>query len=1101
MSAPAEHHYTRILEATRQPFTRHAIRDFRVILESVFRHLSSEDDRSFSNLYARIEYVMDRRGADADTRDQVHALRMLTNRNAHEHREPGRDEYLLALKALCQTVETFYGVLAPLALVRLYAELGDRRLVRDRRTTRETVALMKPLVMKVGELQRTAQGHRYFTLSCREEELGEIELQLWQSEQNDLSRLQPLLRPWQTLYVSECRKSDTRPGHFSSTGRTQVVLEPDLLVDISDLSECFSGRHVVPLIALLKKLMPQEASAATFKGNMVNTLLDEAVRTEEPEFRSAFKNAVADHVLQAVALGRGELNAMYEDIRDRHWVNLMKTADSVRGRPVRIEPTFLSARYGLQGRLDLLVEDDTDPLRKDVYELKSGKAPDYHVWSSNEMQVVGYNLLLRSTFGEGRTGSSAILYSADDADPLRNVTSTTASENRLLEVRNFLVAQLLSIAAGDDAVLGLIHPDAAAALPPYIREGFARYHAAYSGADELARAYYRRFLGFVVREYLNAKCGMYSSTEREEEGDGFAALWLHGEERKALSFGILRNMRFSRFEGGTSRVHFLIVDPQHHNFRVGDTVIAYPRGGGGLAPLEQQVVKARIDRLTQDGLSVSLNNRQLDASYFDRGLEWVVEHDLYESSHWHASRSLFSVLLPSNRERFDRLVGRMAPVSEPVVQVAGEGLNDNQRLTLQESVDARDYHLVQGPPGTGKTSTYLTRLVRESMSQRGSLVVVAFTNRAVEEISQRLEEAEIPFLRMGSRQSKAEAELSAMVGKGKGGLEEAGDRIRAHRVFLATVATMNTRLDVLRRLKDDLRTLIVDEASQLTEPALIGLVMSFERFILIGDQNQLPPVVTQSAAFCRVKDPVLLEAGIRSLDRSLFERMVEQAQRKGWGHAHGMLTTHFRMHADIAALIDPWYGHRLRCGSGEQRTEHVFEGPADGMWDRVLSAGRAVFVPSPKETTSKYHETEAKRIVSLLHYLRRVEGTAFKAEDVGVVTPWRTQIGLIRNLIGTEGPLQDVNIDTVERFQGSENRIILVSMAVYHPAQLELLRSPGVFRYRGEDGADKEVVLDRKLLVTLSRAKRQLVLFGDEQVLMSEPRYASVVTGMRRIEL
>jgi superfamily I DNA and/or RNA helicase len=214
-----------------------------------------------------------------------------------------------------------------------------------------------------------------------------------------------------------------------------------------------------------------------------------------------------------------------------------------------------------------------------------------------------------------------------------------------------------------------------------------------------------------------------------------------------------------------------------------------------------------------------------------------------------------------------------------------------------------------------------------------------------------------------------------------------------------------------------------------------------------------------------------------------------------------MLTTHFRMHAEIASLIDPWYGHRLRCGSEAQRADYEFLGPEDGRWKRVLSAGRVVFIPSPHEMTSKYHDTEARRIVSLLKYLRDSGGASFKPEHVGVVTPWRTQIGLIRNLLGAESNLQEVNIDTVERFQGSENRIILVSMAVYHPAQLALLRSPGVFRYREEDEKETEVSLDRKLLVTLSRAKQQILFFGDERVLKSNPHYASVIERMQRVEI
>jgi superfamily I DNA and/or RNA helicase len=119
---------------------------------------------------------------------------------------------------------------------------------------------------------------------------------------------------------------------------------------------------------------------------------------------------------------------------------------------------------------------------------------------------------------------------------------------------------------------------------------------------------------------------------------------------------------------------------------------------------------------------------------------------------------------------------------------------------------------------------------------------------------------------------------------------------------------------------------------------------------------------------------------------------------------------------------------------------------------------------------------------------------------VGVVTPWRTQIGLIRHLIGQDDVLQSINIDTVERFQGSENQIILVSMAVSHPAQMQMLRSPGTFYW--EEGAEiRSVDVDRKLLVSLSRAMNQVILFGDERVLMSDAVYQKAISAMQRITL
>ncbi|WP_460503973.1 hypothetical protein, partial [Hymenobacter agri] len=79
-----------------------------------------------------------------------------------------------------------------------------------------------------------------------------------------------------------------------------------------------------------------------------------------------------------------------------------------------LEPTFLSATYGLQGRLDLLHE---SPTGYDLIELKSSKAvPGGQPWTNHTAQAQLYRLLLESVFGaDGETagrGRTSILYSS-----------------------------------------------------------------------------------------------------------------------------------------------------------------------------------------------------------------------------------------------------------------------------------------------------------------------------------------------------------------------------------------------------------------------------------------------------------------------------------------------------------------------------------------------------------------------------------------------------------------------------------------------------------------------------------------------------------------
>jgi hypothetical protein len=671
-----------------------------------------------------------------------------------------------------------------------------------------------------------------------------------------------------------------------------------------------------------------------------------------------------------------------------------------------------------------------------------------------------------------------------------------------MRLRNEVVSDLLAIARGDYAPLDRLLKCDTNPLQKFNAQRIEAFHAGFTGSDPLRKAYYLALLSFLLREYLDMKCGFSVSPFRNDDRNGHAALWLEGVEEKVDAFKAMADLRFKGFEPGKSVVSFSLPEPREHNFRVGDLVVLHGSDGEGPGPLRQQVVKARIEEIGQETVRVSLNNRQLDASHFGKYPDWILEHEGNEKSKWKVVQMLFSILQRNNESRFRILAGIARPRFGSLPDIDAQGLNNNQADLIRAALAARDYYLVQGPPGTGKTSTFLTRLVAERLKSPGSIAIVAFTNRAVDEIAHQLGRRGVPFVRLGSRQA-----LSAGLQAHIDNLDVAGacNFMSSQRVFLSTVATMTSQLDNLRILKDDLDTLVVDEASQLDEAQLSGMLLSFQRYILIGDQNQLPPIVTQDPVFCRVTDPLLTDMGMRDLSESVFERLMRNARAKGWTDAYGMLDTQYRMHRHISALIEPWYGDRLQAGHERQSEPGPGWVPpasgADSPWDGLLLAGRAVFVPSPRRNTAKYHDAEATRIAGLLRHMRDGLGDTFTDESIGVVTPWRTQISKIREHIGKDPSLSKVMIDTVERFQGSEKDRILVSFAVCHPGQMSILRTPGTFSHTGPEGEPQDIDIDRKLLVTLSRARRQVVVFGDEDVLSSDPVWSDVITRMTRYPL
>ncbi|SHL89666.1 Superfamily I DNA and/or RNA helicase [Chitinophaga jiangningensis] len=1087
--------FARIQEAANTPQPNDKLRLYKLILESLFRDLTRQEHRSFGNLFARMQFYFDKEIVPADIQQQLTALRILTSRATRTIFPLQGEEHTLCIKALAESVAWFYSAVVPLRLSETYYDAGDKSLSRNIRNRPASIISLKCMVTAVGPLVTNQQGKYSCVLLAKNDEQGDFELSLDGLDSIAVMALHAQLRPYDSLHVIHCRQEETEEHQtpfYTTTAESQLVLEPDLLIDISDLAECFNHKGVNKLLYLVKKLVPQTSSPAAFKGNLVNALLDEMLRNKAIDFKTSFKEAVADNVLQAAAYGRDKINEMFRDIRQSHWANLHQTVADLQNKPVRIEPTFFSCNYGIQGRLDIMAEDDTDPNRKEIFELKSGKAPDFNTWKNHEMQVVGYNLLLRSAFGRKRKGSSAILYSGAQAQPLRNVSSTHAGENALLQLRNEVVAMLLRLAAGEYDILSTINSTAAAGLPSFSMEPFMGFEKAWNEAPDITKTYYKTFLSFILREFLQAKCGMFSEVHREDDADGFAALWLQQEEEKADRFNIIPGLQFREFDSNSSSVTFDIVTTVSHNFRVGDTAIIYARTGAELKPLQQELLKGRIEELGRDHLVFSLNNRQMTLDFFRQHDEWIIEHDIYESNYWIAASALFYMLAPQYRNKAETLLGLRAPRTRELEIPLPPMFNRNQEEIVRNAIQAEDYYLLQGPPGTGKTSAMLTTIADELVKRNNHVVIVAFTNKAVEEICGKLDAKDISYLRMGGRNTASAVQLKELCMNGS--LDDAKQFITSHRIFVGTVATMATRLDLLITMGIPMDVLIADEASQLTEPQLLGLLMPFRKFILIGDQNQLPPVVAQESFFCETTNEDLRQIGIADLRCSIFERLMQQCKQNNWLHAWGMLNTHFRMHDSIASMVNPYYAGQLTSGRIEQQ-EAFTRNAGNSQWDRLLSLGRKVFIPSPFEPTSKMNSTEAARVVDLLRYLRQQYGPAFTKDTVGVVTPWRTQISLIRELIADDKELQAVNIDTVERFQGSENDIIIVSLAVYHTGQVHTLQCIGRFQWEGE-----QIEVDRKLLVTLSRARKQVIMMGYEPVLQESAHYRRVLGEMVRVE-
>jgi DNA replication ATP-dependent helicase Dna2 len=322
------------------------------------------------------------------------------------------------------------------------------------------------------------------------------------------------------------------------------------------------------------------------------------------------------------------------------------------------------------------------------------------------------------------------------------------------------------------------------------------------------------------------------------------------------------------------------------------------------------------------------------------------------------------------------------------------------------------------------------------------------------------------------------------------------DLVQKHRIIVGTVASISGKPELFK-LKVFERA-VIDEASQIPEPMLIGLLTRFAHVTLIGDHKQLPAVVAQPEAWSAVEDAALNELGVHNLRNSLFERLYRRCQAKGWEHAYACLSHQGRMHQAIMAFPNRFfYEGRLQtlpegnAGFFAQVARELFpQSVCTNAFEAALAQNRMIFVPVPSEPgpgTKKTNVAEAEaaaRICIRLKALYGRCGRTWQAGSLGVITPYRAQIAQIRHALQSFGFEGDYpTIDTVERYQGGARDAIVLSLCAHSERQL---RSIGSFSEEG---------VDRKLNVALTRARELLIVLGDPEVLSKVELYRNLISN------
>ncbi len=909
-----------------------------------------------------------------------------------------------------------------------------------------------------------------------------------------------------------------------------TIFEPDYLVNISTVAHCFTNYAESPFVDLIKKLEPQKNSEAIVLGNLAGQLLDESIHQlpNTHSYNESIKSFFKDNAINLLTADVGPMfhqdaQKQKHNIGNAITIALPKAVGQFDSKNGIVEPSFFSEMLGLQGRMDYLQMD-----YKVLMEQKSGKgAFPYGNFEKPKhtdehyIQMLLYMALIRYNYRESyeRNGNRlhAFLLYSKYSESLLGLGFAPELIFKAIKVRNGIAwTEMLYTQPDGYRILDELSPEQLnkkevnnRLWTDYQYPQIAAVLNPIHQASDLEKAYYFRFLTFIANEHVMSKLG-----NKTKESSGFAATWHNSLEEKRQAGNIYDSLRLlSPTKETTGRIRSVILgfsendDKDMSNFRVGDIVILYPYTEGKEPDARKTMVhRCTIENIGTDTIQLRLRAVQSDNRVFVAKINhpWAIEHDFMESSYSSLYKGM-QAFLTAPKDRRDLLLLQREPQIDNSITLKGDyGEFNNLMLRLKR---AKDIFLIIGPPGTGKTSYGMLNTVKEELLEPdASILLLSYTNRAVDEICNKLADEGIDFIRIGGEYSCADnyrGNLLSFKVEQNGNLQTLKDMLLKTKVFVGTTIALNSNIALFQLKQFTLA--VIDEASQILEPHLIGLLSAnknntpaIRKFVLIGDHKQLPAVVQQTEDVSRVQDVLLNNIHLTNCRISLFECLLRKyANNKNVTY---MLKKQGRMHHDIAIFPNfAFYNNLLEeVPRPHQNIVLPTRGESKNGIIDLLKTRRIVFVDSenPNDSLSdKVNQTEAEMVAATVVKVYEIE----KLNDfdvnrtVGVIVPYRNQIATVRNAIDKYGIklLDSITIDTVERFQGSQRKYIIYGFTIQKYYQLNFLTN-NVF----EDEIDRNIV-DRKLNVAMTRAEEHLIMFGNAELLSNNFTFFKLMEFVR----
>ena len=1090
-----------------------AYRQLRELLEECCKSQLDETAFQKADLAACINYVAVKLNISNVAQHRLHTFRLTSNAILNHQEEPTRDSLLRDVKTLAFFIQLISDQPIPPSLHRLLPQA-------DATYNAAPPSLRKEKCMRVSYLYK--DDHYLYVQSLDKSFEEPLKVRYNIEEVNaEFAETSSLL--WSQAVLNLLDVGIDSEGILIPT---IIVLEPDYLLDISSLAECYKeyGHH--PANYLVNRLSPSQNTSAMLLGNIANLFLDEWIyAVETPDYQKCMRKAFRIYALQLVACN--ELNdpvkakAFFKQC-EQQFLNMKQTVEhtfqaegyKLQKKDAVLEPSFICEALGVQGRLDYMQRDMSS-----FIEMKSGKAEEFKsrghllLKENHQVQMQLYQAVLEYSMGKDHRHTKAyLLYSRYPF--LHPARPSWALLRRVINFRNQIVATEYAVQQQHSEeftakCLAAINPEVMKQQEvndrfwnSYLKPQIASFEEKLRALNSLERSYFYTLYQFVTTElYISKVGGSAYDLQR-----GAASLWLSTLEEKEEAGEIVYDLQLVENQSASEQKPFVVLKREvassmQPNFRAGDAVVLYKRNLPTDNVTCQQIFKGNVEDIGRERLVIRLRMSQRNPRVLPSDSLYAVERDYMDTSFLTMFKGLVA-FLSANRERRALLLGQQLPRYDSAYdERVSEETDDFKRISLKAQA-AKDYFLLIGPPGTGKTSRALRTMVEDFLSQEKQLLLLSYTNRAVDEICKMLEHIEpVPdYIRIGSELSCEETYRPHLLENILDGLinrREVRERLERCCIFVGTVSTISAKPELFHLKQFDVA--LIDEATQILEPQLLGILCAqtpegkdaVGKFVLIGDHKQLPAVVQQSVQLSEVKNEHLRSIGLLNLRDSLFERLYRNLTDQ---HCFDMLCRQGRMHDEVSAFAnDTFYEKRLQPVGLPHQLDTLSVAPGlQGIDLAHLLDRRVAFLPSTPEpplASCKRNASEACLVARLAHSLFKqyvVMEDFNPLQTLGVITPYRSQIALIRQELSALGipALQEITVDTVERYQGSERDVIIYSCCLNRPRQLEQLSCIT---------EDHGVQIDRKLNVALTRARRQLFIIGVPEIMAQSPLYARLM--------